>query len=278
MIYKYEEKYDGDIKELLEDASYSFVWGNEADDTLLAFEGEELVGIGSLWTNSVHPNREYIGVFIKPGKRRKGIGRQLYQRLYALSESKAFQAAVSSKDSTAIAFLKDCGFQLVRKCYTPVMQGNLSSSNDKMRYLSLNESTEEQWDELVALQLENYRESHKAINALSDSISITEWEKIISAYLDKKHSYLLVKDGRVDAYILCYEGEEPGEIEIGYVGGQDVLNLPHYTAFYKNAIHKLKRQFEKVLIEADDVDPFAFAALNLFEYDQSDSWDTYVIG
>uniref|UniRef100_UPI002409220E GNAT family N-acetyltransferase n=1 Tax=Atopococcus tabaci TaxID=269774 RepID=UPI002409220E len=232
----------------------------------------------SLWTNSVHPNREYMGIFTKSENRRKGIGRQLYQQLSSLSESKVFQAAVSSKDSTAIAFLKDCGFQLARKCYTPVLQGNFSSSNDQMRYLSLNEATAEQWDELVALQLKNYRESHKAINALSDSISIPEWEKIITAYLDKEHSYLLAKGGKIDAYILCYEGEEPGEIEIGYVGGQDVLNLPYYTAFYKNAIHQLKRQFEKVSIEADDVDPFAFAALNLFEYDQSDSWDTYIIG
>lgn len=278
MMDRYEEKYDGDIKELLEDASYSLVWGEEADVTLLAFDKEELVGIGSLWTNSVHPNREYMGIFTKSENRRKGIGRQLYQQLSSLSESKVFQAAVSSKDSTAISFLKDCGFQLARKCYTPVLQGDFSSSNDQMSYLSLNEATEEQWDELVALQLENYRESHTTINTLSDSISITGWKKIITAYLDKEHSYLLAKDGKIDAYILCYEGEEPGEIEIGYVGGQDVLNLPHYTAFYKNAIHQLKCQFEKVSIEADDVDSFAFAALNLFEYDQSDSWDTYVIG
>ncbi len=275
---RYEEKYDGDIKELLEDASYSLVWGEEADVTLLAFDKEELVGIGSLWTNSVHPNREYMGIFTKSENRRKGIGRQLYQQLSSLSESKVFQAAVSSKDSTAISFLKDCGFQLARKCYTTVLRGDFSSSNDQMSYLSLNEATEEQWDELVALQLENYKDFHQTINALSDSISTMEWKKIISAYLDKEHSYLLAKDGKIDAYILCYEGEEPGEIEIGYVGGQDVLNLPHYTAFYKNAIHQLKRQFEKVSIEADDVDPFAFAALNLFEYDQSDSWDTYIIG
>ena len=37
-------------------------------------------------------------------------------------------------------------------------------------------------------------------------------------------------------------------------------------------------KFKIIEIEADDVDSFAYALLNEFEYETSESWDTYIYG
>lgn len=53
--------------------------------------------------------------------------------------------------------------------------------------------------------------------------------------------------------------------------------MNQYLSFYRNVTHQLLAQFETVSIEADNVDPFAFALLNAFNYDESDSWDAYIL-
>lgn len=92
--------------------------------------------------------------------------------------------------------------------------------------------------------------------------------------MDQQHSYAYVIEDTVIAYILCYK--TINEIEIGYIGGREVDHLEHYLFFYKNCLNKIFHQFEKVYIEADNVDPFAFGVLNLFEYDKNKSFDTYI--
>ena len=78
------------------------------------------------------------------------------------------------------------------------------------------------------------------------------------------------------AYILCYESEDKDSIDIGYVGGKDSRKIEEYLTFYKRALNQLFIEFSTVEIEADNVDPFAYALLNEFEYDKSESWDAYI--
>ena len=95
--------------------------------------------------------------------------------------------------------------------------------------------------------------------------------------LDVDYSFVLLKDSKVEAYLLSYEGENDKEIEIGYIGGRNPLLIPDYLSFYKKALSKLIKEFNEVSIEADDVDPFATSVLNLFEYDKHISWDAYLL-
>lgn len=131
---------------------------------------------------------------------------------------------------------------------------------------------------MFALQFDNYREFHHDINPLNERVSFHEWQEIVCDGLALNQSYALLRDDEVEAYVLCYEGEESDQIEIGYVGGRDISALETYEVFYKDVANQLIEAFDVVEIEADDVDPYASALLNQYAYDQSDSWDAYILG
>lgn len=278
MIKSYEEKYNKQVYNFLN--GYQMNWAGQALETVLAVDGEEVIGIGSISKSELHPYREYINVYVQPEKRRNGTGTSIFRELFSLSQTKRFQAATSSKNTVAVSFLEECGFHLARKSYTPQLKKNASLllSDRKINTKSFDELSSHQSDELLKLQLENYREFHQEINPLSDKISFNRWKEIISIDLDREHSKVFVKEGTVEAYILCYESEDINSIEIGYIGGKDTSKLKEYLSFYRQALNQLFIEFRQVEIEVDDVDPFAFALLNEFEYDKSESWDTYIYG
>lgn len=78
MLIPYESTFDQEINDLLQHTSYSLILGEKALTILLAVEEDNIVGIGSLWNNSVHPYRDYIGIYIRPDYRKKGTGKELF--------------------------------------------------------------------------------------------------------------------------------------------------------------------------------------------------------
>lgn len=275
MIKSYEEKYERQVYNLLND--YPMNWAGHTMETVLALDGERITGVGSLSKSELHPHREYIKIYVQPDKRRTGIGESIFKELLSLSKSKKFQAATSSKNTATVSFLEKCSFDIARKCYTPQLKHISSEPSDKLiDYSTLNVLSFNQMEEVLKLQLENYREFHQDINPLSDTISFNRWEEIILNGLDVEHSYILEKEGTIEAYILCYESEDKDSIDIGYIGGKNSRKIEEYLAFYKEALKQLFIEFSTIEIEADNVDLFAYALLNEFEYDKSESWDTYI--
>lgn len=278
MIERYENKHEQQLLTLLKD--YPMDWGDNATETVVALEDGIAVGTGSLSKNSFHPHREYVKIFVQPDKRKKGIGKSIFQELVHLSKSKTFQAAISSKDERAVSFLESCGFQVARKCYTPLLSKNhtLPNSDKEENYLLFNELTMDQKNSVIHLQLKNYRQFHRAINPMSDAVSFDKWKAIVLEKLAEDSSFVWIKEGAIEAYFLCYEGIDADSIEIAYIGGRDVHALDAYLSLYRQAIDLLVAKFSRVEIEADDVDPFAFTLLNAFSYDKNDSWDAYIYG
>ena len=281
MFILYKPTFDEAINQLLKTTSYSLIWGKEAKITFLSIENENLIGIGSLWKNSIHPYREYIGIYIHPDYRKKGIGRELFDQLYLNSDTKKLQVSVKSTDHAATNFLIKCGFELVRKCYTPNLTGakisNLETSQVNGEIYSLGMVTDKIQDQAFKLQLKNYIDFHKRINPLREDITTAQWKEIIIDDLNFQESKLLIKNKEIKAYVFCYSTESDNEIEIGYIGGTDIYDIKNYMQFYKKVIDDLIAQFEIVNIEADDVDPYAFATLKCFKYDASLSLYAYIL-
>lgn len=278
MMISFTTKYEDQTKTLLQENSYYLPWGEKATATWLVVENDIVIAVGSLWNNSLHPYRAYIGVYVQPDARRKGIGTSLIQHLMSKSLMKKFQTSISSKDSAAVAFLEKNKFHVARKCYEPDLKneaGFVPTTNAyEVAYVEL---TSTQRVQLIQLQQENYRQFHQAINPLKDSIPFTTWQEIILENIDEAHSFVLVIEGEIEAYLLTYESEQEHALDIGYIGGKDIAKMNQYLSFYRNVTHQLLAQFETVSIEADNVDPFAFALLNAFNYDESDSWDAYIL-
>ena len=276
MIKSYEQRYEKQVLHLLE--NYHMNWADSAIETALAFDEEKVIGIGSLSKNAMHPNREYINIYVQPKKRRKGIGMLIFKELFSLSESKKFQAATSSKNTSTVSFLEKYGFNIARKCYTPELKKNhvIINLDYKKNFKTFERLSSKQEEETFKLQMKNYRQFHEAINPLSEAISYTRWKEIISEELCQKHSYVMLNAGAVEAYIFSYKSEDSDSIEIGYIGGKDVNKLNGYLDFYKQVLNHLFEEFHTIEIEADDVDPFAYGLINEFEYDKTESWDAYI--
>ncbi|MER2109655.1 MAG: GNAT family N-acetyltransferase [Desemzia incerta] len=257
------------------------IWGKESITTFLAIENDKLIGLGSLWQNSIRPYREYIGIYIDPEYRKKGIGKELFDQLYLNSDTKKLQVSVKSTDQAATNFLIKCGFELARKCYTPNLTeakiSNLETSQVNGEIYSLGMVTDKIQDQAFKLQLKNYINFHKRINPLREDITTAQWKEIIIDDLNFQESKLLIKNEEIKAYVFCYSTDNSREIEIGYIDGIDIDDIKSYMPFYKKVMDDLIAQFEIVNIEADDVDPYAFAALKCYRYDASLSLDVYIL-
>lgn len=279
MIAEYRPNLDKKIKSLLKDTSYYMTWGEEAKATFVAIVKDDIVAVGSLWENQMHPHRNYLGIYIQPSYRRKGIATRIFKRLYESASVSKFQVALHSTALPGIQFLNKHGFRLVRKSYTPELieaRSKLESVKNN-NYVAYSDLSMNQKKKLFALQFENYKASHFNINPLNETISLEAWQSIILNDLDENHSFVYLKDKEVVAYLLCYAGENKNEIELGYIGGRDVQEMSTYLSFYETNIIKLSKDFDRIFIEADDVDPFAFTVLNQFEYDETISFDTFIL-
>lgn len=276
MLINYESIHKKSIADLLVNTPYRLVWGSDAIEMVLFEQDQKIVGIGSLWKNEMHPNRHYIGIYVHSDYRRKGIGREIYDYLYSQSDLKRLQTAISSQDTVAKSFLENCSFERVRKCYEVNL--NQPKFNEiKPSYKTINKLSDEQKIELIRLQLANYREWHLPINALSETISFDKWKELVLEDLDEEHSYVSLKNELIEAYVITYRYDDDEARDVGYLGGRSVDSLNEYLPFYQNVISGLITTFGSVAIEADDVDPYAFGALNCFTYDENDSWDAYVV-
>ena len=104
MLIPYKPTFDEAIIQLLNSASYSLFQGKKALVTFPAIENDNLIGIGSLWKNSIHPYRDYIGIYIHPDYRNKGIGKELFDQLSLASNTQKLQITIQSTDQHALFF------------------------------------------------------------------------------------------------------------------------------------------------------------------------------
>lgn len=281
MLIHYESQFNERISQLLLHSSFHLIWGEESEMTFLTVDKDEVVGIGSLWKKSIHPYRDYIGIYVKPNYRNKGIGQALYDSLSLNSEIKKFQISIQSTNESASSFLKKQGFKLARKCYTPVLKEfkstELGSSSVEGEIISYGMVSKFNQNDAVELQLKNYIDFHQSINPLQEEITMDQWKEIVLRDLNTEHSKLLLADGTIVAYLFCYDTDNEEEIEIGYIGGKDIDTIENYLSFYKGAVEQLLSHYALVSIEADDVDPYAFTVLNCFKYDADKSLDAYIL-
>ena len=281
MIIHYESQFNERISQLLLYSSFHLIWGEESETTFLAVDKDEVVGIGSIWKNSIHPYRDYIGIYVKPNYRYKGIGKELFDQLSLNSGIKKFQTSIQSTNDSASSFLKKQGFKLARRCYTPVLKEfkytELGSSSVEGEIISYGMASKRNQNEVLELQLGNYIDFHRSINPLQKEITMDQWKEIVLRDLNTEHSKLLLTDETVVAYLFCYDTDNEEEIEIGYTGGKEIDSIENYISFYKGAVEQLLSHYALVSIEADDVDPYAFAALNCFKYESDKSLDAYIL-
>ena len=120
---------------------------SQAESAVLAYENSEVVGFESCKHHFVHPNRAYLQIFVSPDFRRQGLGSALFEHLRQILADKAnFQISIYSDAFATIAFLKNWGFHLVRRCFTPLIR------QENLRLLHLKNSDFTRFSNATAAQ------------------------------------------------------------------------------------------------------------------------------
>lgn len=276
-MIEYKEEYLEEIKALLsKDINYMPEVANSKHSLLLR-ENKDIIGIGSIWGNTVHPYREYISIYIDPDKRANGFGKILFHELESRYQLERLQTAFDSNNSSSLAFARKCGFQLARKsyCYN-VTREMLKPLNYTMsgEIISCGDLSENQLNSLIATQYEDYKLNHQGVNPLSEDISPEGWGKYILDDLVIEDSYILIKDNDIYAYLLSY-GIDEKSIAVGYTGNR-CNNIKEYEGFLYETVKLLFKSYKRIELEIDDCDKSANILGQLFAYKPDISWDAYI--
>lgn len=272
----YQDVYFKEVTELLSENENGLPKIEDSKNMLL-FKNDTIIGVGSIWLNTVHPHREYISIYIDPSERNKGLGFFLFEELTEHYPFNNLQTFIDSNDKKANNFAVKCGFSLAGQSFVyEVTKVQLKGRQSEIirRSSSLNSLTEKQFKEVINLQLEDYKSNHQSINALSKKITVKQWEELMSKDLLKEDSYVLIENDHVLSYLFCYKANKT-TIEVGYTGTR-VDTIKEYQDFLYHVVIQLFEKYKVIELEIDDADKNANVLADLFTYKTNISWDTYV--
>lgn len=276
-IEEYRESYLNKVNAiLLKDINY-IPEIRSSKHSLILLENETIIGIGSIWNNSIHPYREYISIYIVPEQRNKGLGKLLFHELESRYQLIKLQTALDSNNNNAVTFAQKCGFELGRKSYCydvnkeilKPLEYNFSGKIIKMCNL-----TNMQLKNVINLQYEDYKLNHQKINPLNENMKTDDWKRIVIEDLAIEDSYVLIKNNDITAYLLCYKLDETW-IEVGYTGNR-CNNIKDYQVFLYEVMIQLFAYYNQIELEIDSCDKSANILGGLFSYNPNISWDTYI--
>lgn len=247
------------------------------------FDKEKIIGAGCLYTNYFHPYRDYINVYINEDYRNKGLGRILLKALKEKSDKKRFQVMCSSEKKELIHFLIKEGFVLARKSYSfdlkkesqnMFLSKETSGEFNNMQIKSLIKLNAAEKENFKNIFYFNYADTHKNINPLNADISIKEFSKELLTDCDEEKSSCLVFNNEVMAYMIVYMEGFP---EIGYIGGETIKEISSYLNYFQTLIKKLLISYDKIYLEIDDTDYYAFPLIKALKINCKESYNTYIL-
>lgn len=108
---------DGDLAEGIHGPCQT---GDSWQRTLVAEEGDDLLGMGTMMLSNVHRNSYYCEVQVEPEARRRGVGRALFEALVASTPTPdpILTRAMSSQPARQ-AFARAMGFEVLTRCPSP---------------------------------------------------------------------------------------------------------------------------------------------------------------
>lgn len=200
---------------------------------LVAEQAGGLLGLGSIWTNLMHPFYLYVAVHVHPDCQMRGIGTALYTALMQLRGSYTgypLQTATWEVCTAALHFLKQRGFEEAKRTYTPTTELAAVDLQRYQRYeaecraagytiASLPElaSQPDHPDKLAALIAEIYHATHPGNVPMP--LDSPEWKQIVlDLDLVDAGSFVIHKSGDYVALGFLHPHEDPAMLELGWHG------------------------------------------------------------
>lgn len=244
--------------------------------TFVAREEGTVVGVGSVWTNPIHPHALYLGVHVHPAYRGVGIGSRLYRRLMRSRgwyDRLPLQASLWADSVTGETFLEHLGFSQVRSTSMPVLRiadvdlrtldgAMLRCRTGGYDLLSLTDLAPDPGrnERLARLCREVYEASH-GLNPPA-KMSLGEWEQLIfREVVDEEVSRAAVLGHEYAAVLLAHPHEDPDALWMGWSGvsGPHLHNGPDLMlALARGQIERARAHgVDRIQAEVDSTDTWA---------------------
>lgn len=177
-------------------------------------------------------------------------------------EERPLQTGVSTDESEQIRLLLGIGFLLKRKCYEmDVCPSDLLLPLEKnpSELLTARKGSET-YAACAEMMFRYYAQTHAAVNPLTASLE--EFTDILPA-----NAVYTETNGMICAVAFIEKNE------IAYLASDLPKALPSFLA---SLLARMFAKYDRILFEADDVDPAAMSLMNLFSTRPTVSFNTYV--
>lgn len=253
--------------------------GQEYESTYVALEGEEVLGIITLWQNKLHIHSLYLDISIKSRDR-------VFELISILIDfvRRRFSMYTYMQYSTysleKIDNLKKLGFINYRNTYEPRVElSNVEFQKNEVeairkRYEVINmiNIDKSSYRELLSLAKSTYEASH--MNNPPKDIELEVWDKYVKEDLIEEGSFVLIRDNEVVAFALMHHGNND-EFELGWRGSKENIKETMKLLAYLQVEYALSQGKSYLNCEIDTTDIYAWELIEVFKVKEENPWMTF---
>ncbi|WP_180110873.1 MULTISPECIES: hypothetical protein [unclassified Acinetobacter] len=244
---------------------------------VVAKRDDTIIALGMLYSNHVHPHRDYILFHEVQNDLEANLFIKLINNLEKNSKTRRLQLILNSRNNSLRELFESHRFYIARTTYLIELTEITEIYTDikRIKTKKLNQMSKEEWQELKKLFHKNYRRFHEGVNVLAQEFSpdlLFEYLKNINVM---ESTILLNQHSQLCAYFLIGCSDE-NSIEVAYLGGMDEDDMDDYLFFFQNELRTLLKKYKTVYFEADDSDDYFSALMQKLNCDLSDSYYTLI--
>lgn len=244
---------------------------------VVVIKDHTIIALGMLYTNKIHPYRDYILFHDVQDYLEPSIFSKLINFLEKNSKLKRLQLLLNSRDTHLHELLELHGFYIARTSYLIELTrlNEIITDPKTIRTKSLNHMSVDEWIEFKKLFHFNYSRYHESVNRLAQEIPPDQlFENLENINLEQSR-ILLNSYYDLCAYVLIGNSDD-NLIEIAYIGGMYEDRMNYYLAFFQHEFKTLLKNYKTIYFEADDSDYYISALIQKFNCDLSNSFYTLI--
>lgn len=244
---------------------------------VVAKRDDTIIALGMLYSNHVHPHRDYILFHDVQNDLEANLLIKLINNLEKKSKTRGLQLILNSRNNFLCEQFESHRFYIARITYLIELTEITEIYTDikTIKTKKLNQMSKVEWQELKKLFHKNYKRFHEGVNALAQEFSPDLLFENLKNINVMESTILLNHCSQLCAYFLI-GGSDENSIEVAYLGGIDEDHMEDYLFFFQNELRTLLKKYKTVYFEADDSDDYFSALMQKINCDLSDSYYTLI--
>lgn len=244
---------------------------------VVAKKDDTIIALGMLYSNHVHPHRDYILFHWVQNDLEANLFIKLINNLEKKSKTRGLQLIINSRNKPLQELFESHHFYIARTTYLIELTELTEIDTDikRIKTKKLNQMSKEEWQELKELFHKNYKRFHEGVNALAQEFSPELLFKNLKNINVMESAILLHHHSQLCAYFLIGCSDK-STIEVAYLGGMDKDYMDEYLLFFQNELSTLLKKYKTVYFEADDSDGYFYALMQKLKCDLSEYYYTLI--